>query len=264
MSFASLYDLKQLQPVFNTSSYGAKTLQMFLENQSARINHRLARRFPLPLTVQATGTLTFSANAVDGDEVTLGNDTYRFKNVPVQPYDIDIGADAAGSALNLVRAINESVYNTGYYDQTYLNQSATASLSGSVVTLKAHKGGPEGNSIPLSETSANIASVAFSGGLREFPQLVLLNVQMATLAAFGGQRNASVSGANVPSGIDFSKQIEETLESLSKGGYILDTDGVVFSASTFSFDSDSGDYPIADMGPVENWGHDDERDWERT
>ena len=243
MSLASLYDLKRLQPVFDTSSFDDKPLIELLDVSALQIVKRLARRYPTPITEYSTGAIEFSGNAAEDDTVTLGLTVYRFKATPEDPYDIDIGADATASALNLANAINESIYNTAYYDQTAINPFAGASADSGVITLKARKGGPGGDDIPLSTTGANIDITAFSGGAREFPMLVLLNTQMCKLLALGGQQNSNI-GTGSASAADVAEQIKAAWEDLeASGGYLVDTTGTTFASSSFILQEDAIEDP---------------------
>ena len=57
--------------------------------------------------VFATATLTSNnTNVSDGDTFTIGSQTYRFKTVPTQAYDIFIGASADASMTSALNAIN--------------------------------------------------------------------------------------------------------------------------------------------------------------
>lgn len=115
----------------------------------------------------ASGAITF-ANTGAGDEtVVIGAVTYTLKAAPSAAYEVDIGADAAGTAANLAAAINAGAGSgTAYGADTEAHPGVSASVSGAVVTVTARQSGSAGNDIPTTETSANAAFAAttLSGG----------------------------------------------------------------------------------------------------
>ena len=76
----------------------------------------------------STAVLDLATNPSEGDTVTIQGVTFTFKATPVLAGAVDIGADADGSSVNLVAAIN----NTGTVGTTYIQLSADnrAKLSG--------------------------------------------------------------------------------------------------------------------------------------
>lgn len=102
----------------------------------------------------ATGTVTFSDVPTADDEVVIGGDTYVFKASAADPFEITIGADAAGTATNMIAIVNS--------DGT---AGVTASDGGSgIVTLTADTEGVSGNAIVLT-TNADNTTVSGSGTL---------------------------------------------------------------------------------------------------
>lgn len=109
----------------------------------------------------AAGTITIAAGNVQAnDTVTIGDTTYKFVvslSEPAEANEVKIGNDAAGSAANLVAAINAgtgagNVYGTG----TIANASVTAAAIEGVVTVTAKTKGVAGNAIAFTKTAVNI------------------------------------------------------------------------------------------------------------
>lgn len=94
----------------------------------------------------STATITRTAtNATDGQWIQIGKKKYTFRNSPLVEGDVDIGADAAGSLTNLLRAIlHTGTPGTDYvcaWAHPWLNTNVAATaISGSVLTLTAYKG----------------------------------------------------------------------------------------------------------------------------
>jgi hypothetical protein len=101
---------------------------------------------------KATGTLSFSGTGTDGDTITIGDITYTLRAVPSDPYDVDIGASAAGTAGNLVAAINAGAgAGTAYGLNTPAHPEVTAVLDTADVDVTAREGGTNGNAIGTTE-----------------------------------------------------------------------------------------------------------------
>ena len=107
--------------------------------------------------VAATGTLTFGGNPADADTVTIASQTYRFKSTMAQANDVKLGANMAATLANLVAAVNLSgTEGVEYYTGTAAATTATAGVTGNVVTLTAVTAGTAGNSIIFTESSTAI------------------------------------------------------------------------------------------------------------
>ncbi len=130
---------------------------------------------PLGLTVKlqgatlvaATGTLTFANTGSDGDTITIDNVTYTLKTVPVAPYDVDIGADATGSAANLVKAMmGTGVAGTDYGVGTAVHPTVSATSTAGALTATAREGGTNGNTIATTENGSQTSwgGATLSGG----------------------------------------------------------------------------------------------------
>jgi len=100
--------------------------------------------------VHATGTLTFTSDAVDGDTVTIGDDVYEFDtngvftpgNIQV---DVSAGATASAAVTALVAAITAS---------TTEDVSAADGALDTVVVTSVHSG-VAGNAIATTQTCTN-------------------------------------------------------------------------------------------------------------
>jgi hypothetical protein len=73
---------------------------------------KFAYRIPTISQGVAGANLVFVQNPVNGDQVTLGEVTYTFKTMPVNPYDVLIGSTTVASAEALFMAINFGSYDT--------------------------------------------------------------------------------------------------------------------------------------------------------
>lgn len=107
---------------------------------------------------KATGTLTSNnTNVSDGATVTIGTKTYTFKTAltPTEG-EVLIGADADGSLLNLIRAINHSGTPGTDYSVAAANAFVTAatSVTAHAFLVTAIVDGIAGNIIVTTETAA--------------------------------------------------------------------------------------------------------------
>lgn len=119
--------------------------------------------------VAALGTLTFGANPLNTETVTLGGTTYTFLTILVDTADnVLIGADAAESMDNLKAAVNlEAGVGTLYGTGTVLNADAAMSdLPGAQGLATAKTAGAAGNSITSTETvtGGSWAAATLEGG----------------------------------------------------------------------------------------------------
>jgi len=119
----------------------------------------------------ATGVLTSDNNNVaNGDTVTIGSITYTFKTaITGAAYDVLIGANADGSLLNLLQAINFS----GSLGTTYSNAttghpevSAATVVTAHSFVVTAKRPGTLGNSVGTTKaaTSLSWGSPTLTGG----------------------------------------------------------------------------------------------------
>lgn len=104
--------------------------------------------------VKAKATITFSANAAEGDTITINGAEYTFSATASEnPFVVLIGAAEANTATSLAAAINA----------TSPFASATAVARG--VTLTAREGGTAANGMGIVSSTANIGTTNFSGGV---------------------------------------------------------------------------------------------------
>jgi len=106
---------------------------------------------------KAQGTLTMDTNPVDanGDTITIGATTYRFKDTLAQINDVKIGATVADTQAHLVATINGTgVAGTDYYaGSTSPHASVSiAAFAANVAVITALAYGEAGNEIATTET----------------------------------------------------------------------------------------------------------------
>lgn len=112
---------------------------------------------------KATGTLTSTGtNVSDNDTVTIGSQTYRFKNTMALANDVKIGVDAATSLANLALAINAwGTAGTNYFAGTLANASAESStVTATTLLVLSRVPGTAGNSIATTEVAATLSFAA--------------------------------------------------------------------------------------------------------
>lgn len=108
--------------------------------------------------VAATGILTLTANAADGETVTIGTKTYTFQATLTNvDGNVLIGATASDSLDNLIAAINLAAgAGTLYAASTTANGFVSAAAgAGDTMDVTALKAGTFGNTIATTETLAN-------------------------------------------------------------------------------------------------------------
>jgi hypothetical protein len=110
--------------------------------------------------VKATQTLTSTGVQVTAnDTVTIGGYTYTFVAVPAAPFDVDIGADAAGTLDNLKSAINDTgTEGTHYGTGTYAHPHVTATTNTDTTqVVEARLAGTNGNAITTTESAVTLS-----------------------------------------------------------------------------------------------------------
>lgn len=128
-----------------------------------------SERFIIALaTAAATGTLTLTANAADGDTVTIGRKVYTFQTVLT---DVDghvfIGAAATNSLDNLIDAINLGAgAGVDYAASTTLHPDVSAVAgAGDTMDVTAKIQGTDGNEIVTAETvTGSWGATTLTGG----------------------------------------------------------------------------------------------------
>lgn len=137
--------------------------------------------------IAATGSIAFSGNPADGDTVTVGETTYKFKTDMAAANDIKLGSSQSDSIATLVKVIN----GTGASGTTTPNASASASASGAEATITAKTAGTAGNSVALAATGS-VMSV--SGSTLEGGALSTVLPTVACVFTNGAKDNEAVIG----------------------------------------------------------------------
>jgi len=108
----------------------------------------------------ATATITTDGTSVaNNDTITIDGKTYTWKTtLTPAANEVLIGANAAANLSNLAAAIGSwGVANTNYGSGTAAQQNVqVTSLTSTVLTLTALKGGTAGNSIAISKSATHI------------------------------------------------------------------------------------------------------------
>lgn len=117
----------------------------------------------------ATVTLTSSGvNVTDGDTVTLGAVTYRFKNTMAQANDVKIGADASTTLANLKATVNlTGTAGTEFFAGTVIHPTITAGKkTATTILFYAKTGGTGGNSLASTKVAATLtfSAATLTGG----------------------------------------------------------------------------------------------------
>lgn len=121
---------------------------------------------------KATGTLSTTGNFSANDTVTIGVQTYKFVASPTNPYDVDLGDNAAESLSNLEKAINGTgTAGTEYASGTAANALVTAVAATATLTVTAKNAGIDGNAIATTETGSacSFAAATLTGGTEDAP-----------------------------------------------------------------------------------------------
>jgi hypothetical protein len=151
--------------------------------------------------IKATGTWTITAtgltgglsnNIAEGATLTIGSFTYRFKAIPVAPFDVKISLDTSTTQLDACEKTCQNLYaalsanlavaaadsqdplsSPGFFAGTVKNSLVTGKLGSTTsafgtksILLTAVLGGAAGNAIVLSNTGAghNVSSAHLSNG----------------------------------------------------------------------------------------------------
>lgn len=109
----------------------------------------------------SSGTLTFTGAGSENDAFTLGAEQFLLKASPSGENQVDIGADATGTATNVAAAINA---------HSGLKGVVTASSSAGVVTITALVPGLVGSQLTFTEDTdaGGVIAISGSGALSGF------------------------------------------------------------------------------------------------
>lgn len=143
--------------------------------------------------IAAAGSIAFAGNPADGDTVTVGETTYKFKTDMAAANDIKLGSSQSDSIATLVKVINGTgASGTDYYAVTTTpNASAAASASGAEVTITAKTAGTAGNSVALAATGSVMTA---SGSTLEGGALSTVLPTVACVFTAGDEDNEAVIG----------------------------------------------------------------------
>jgi len=95
--------------------------------------------------VRAVGTITMAGVAVANETFQIGNQTFTWKALRVNPGEVTLGTSATTAATNIRAAVNLDLVGV-----------VTAGGTGSSVTVTAFNTGAAGNSITFTEASTNM------------------------------------------------------------------------------------------------------------
>lgn len=98
---------------------------------------------------QATGTLTFGANALNTETIAVNTVTLTFVTGASTATNVHIGDTKEDTAAELAAVINASA--------NALLTVATATVDGAVVTITYDQGGTDGNAYALADSSGSVA-----------------------------------------------------------------------------------------------------------
>lgn len=151
---------------------------------------------PATAAVKASGLLSFSAQVLDNETITIGATTYTYQDIlstgPTLANEILIGATVSDTVANTIAAINAGAgvgvkYSTG----TVANASVTAAQGiGNSVAVTAKVAGVGGNSVVTTDTttSANFGGGTLTGGADANPGTVTWTpLEPNSYSSFGGQ-----------------------------------------------------------------------------
>jgi len=122
-----------------------------------------------PAAVAAQGTLTLKDKPNDGETMTVGNVAYTLQDVLTNVgNNIQIGADAAATQVNIVDAINHTgVPGTQYstaITQPNPDVKADTAFAGDKLLLTAKAPGTAGNALPFTKGFASVNNVVDGAG----------------------------------------------------------------------------------------------------
>ncbi|MEA9985653.1 right-handed parallel beta-helix repeat-containing protein [Subtercola sp. RTI3] len=196
------------------------------------------------LAVQATNVLTINgSNLGDGNSVTIGLTTYRFKITMAQAFDVQIAATASLTLSNLYSAINGSgTAGTNYYSGTVTNTDVVASaLTTTTLSLTALALGATGNQV---QTIRNAVPLTFAksymgGGLNGVPlKATIVSVQSTSQVTLSSAVTQALSQTTMIYGTDAAAGIGAAISAAvsSNGGtvYLPEGNFIISTALTFA------------------------------
>lgn len=117
----------------------------------------LRENYGSDLGTKAVGSATFQKNLADGDTLTVGSETYTFRNQPSGDYDVQIGSTASETAANLASKINSTS-----------DDLVAKKVSDYVVRIMWDHYGSAGNDVVFTTTSGDLTldGSGYLGGTR--------------------------------------------------------------------------------------------------
>ena len=271
MAYGNAADAKLRVPVLDDSALSDKLLVSALQAQARKITGMFSRNYAIPVSVSAAALLTFSANVSNTETIIIGTKTYRFMATPAQANDVDIGTDLATTLLNLAAAINQETGYGTYWTgttPTTINAEASAIPAATTITLTARKAGPSGNYLALDASGCANCTVTtdWTGGLREFDELIQINCELAAVQILEGQVHSNQAGVGNAKLIDAMKERStEDLEEYASGNSdLIDITGTKYDPDSSMTPLTDTEYPIADTGDPTTWASDPDRRPDRT
>lgn len=254
MVYGAYSELVKRYSIFEAASFDKAVLVHDLESEANTILTTLRKLFD-SFPVQATGSVTATANLSEDDPITIGGIVYTFKAAPATPFDIDIGADKEESMLNLHSAIMEADTGT-YYENTTINDKVESLRNGHILSLRARACGAGGNDLSLSSTAGALTLVAFSGGINAVPLLESLNIRQTAMSLLLGLAASNASGAGDKPLMDkLKEQIDLAWTTIRSASGLVTEEGNVLNASSMCPIKDSIK-PAIDMCDPAGWGID--------
>lgn len=116
----------------------------------------------------AENFVTFAANPLDGETITLGATVYTFKNTMAAAGDVQIGVEVGDTINSFVKTVNGTgVAGVDYFtDTTVPNASARAQVDGALgVKVTAKAAGTAGNAIVFTASGGSLIIEAPGGTL---------------------------------------------------------------------------------------------------
>lgn len=190
----------------------------------ARVQARLSPAYTAA-GVKATGTLTSdNTNVTDQDTCTIGAKTYTFTSAaPATEGEVQIGADADATLLNLIRAIN----HTGTADTDYKcaavhpTVTAAAAVASHTVVVTAITGGVAGNSLASTEASTHLSwgAATLAGGV-DPTAVVVLPISVPAGTTVTASLNVRASAGVVYSAAATASAAADTLTVAAGHGFV--------------------------------------------
>lgn len=116
---------------------------------------------------QASGSISFSAVAADGDTVTINGVAFSFDVPPTgATTSVAVGATASESVDNLINAINATIASSATSSS---NRNSLLAVSvekvGTTLLVKSNSAGLEGNRITIAASAATASGTNLTGGV---------------------------------------------------------------------------------------------------